>query len=170
MFIHSQCNHAISFCLDSGRIYAINHGPRRGDKAISLIGQIAGGSYRFDESSPNRLAQDLPSTAEILGRLKASQDTAKVPTNLSPADGADSVSAEQKQYICDELKNLLLEHLGPIAEMVFDDTVDEMGDFYSSPERTQVLIDSLAVDIGDPAEIAQFSEEANKTISKILGS
>jgi len=170
MFIHSRCNHAISFCLDSGQIYAINHGPRRGDKAISLIGQITGGSYRFDESSPNRLAQDLPPTAEILGRLKTSQDTAKIPTSSSSAVGADSVSAEQKQRICQELKNLLLEHLGPIAEMVFDDTVDETGDFYSSPERTQVLIDKLAVDIGDPAEIAQFSKEANKVISKMLGS
>ena len=169
MFIRSQCNHAISFCLDSGGISAIHHGPRRGDRAISLIGKIAGGSYRFDASSPGRLTQDLPPTAKILGRLKTSRDTADVPASSSSADGTGSVSAEQKQRICQELKELLTDYLGPIAELVFDDTVCETGDFCSSRERTQVLIDRLAVDIGDSAEIAQFSAEANKTISRILG-
>jgi hypothetical protein len=170
MFIRSQCNHAITFTLDAGRIYAVHHGPRRGLSAIPLIGQIAGGSYRFDAAGPGRPPQELPSTAEILERLKTPQGTIEAPANASPADENDAVSAEQKHRICHELKNLLMAHLGPIAEMVFDDTVDEKGDFCSTSERTQELIAKLASDIGDPAEIIQFREDAYRMVSKILGS
>jgi len=170
MFIRSQCNHAISFYLDSGRISALHYGPRRGDKAISLIGKIAGGSYRFATSSPGRLGQDLSSTAEILGRLKTSQDTAEVPASTPLSVGTNpAISTEQKQRIYQELKQLLTGHLGPIAELVFDDVADETGDFWSSPERTHLLNDRLAIDIGDPVEIEQFHQETHRTIIRILG-
>ena len=170
MFIRSQCNHAITFSLDAGRIYAIHHGPRRGRSAILLINQITGGSYRFDAEGPGRPPQELPSTAEILEQLKTAQAGAVAQGVSSPADGTSTISAEQKHRICQELKVLLAQHLGPIAEMVFDDTVDETGNFCSTPEQTQELIAKLADDIGDPEEIAQFREAAHRTIDKILGS
>lgn len=170
MFIRSQCNHAITFSLDAGRIYAIYHGPRRGRSAILLINQITGGSYRFDAAGPGRPPQELPSTAEILEQLKTAQAGAVAQGVSSPADGTSTISAEQKHRICQELKDLLAQHLGPIAEMVFDDTVDETGNFCSTPKRTQELIAKLADDIGDPEEIVQFRKEAHRTIEKILGS
>jgi hypothetical protein len=170
MFIRSQCNHAITFSLDAGRIYAIHHGPRRGRSAVPLIAQITGGSYRFDAAGPGRPPQELPSTAEILEQLKTPQASAAGAEISSPADGTYAISPEQKHHICQALKGLLAQHLGPIAEMVFDDTVDETGDFCSTPEGTQALIARLASDIGDPAEIAQFREDASRTVKEILGS
>lgn len=170
MFIRSECNHAITFSLDAGRIYALHHGPRRGRSAIPLISQIAGGSYRFDAAGPGRPPQELPSTGEILEQLKTPQGSAEAHKISSPTDGTDSISAEQRNQLCRELKNLLAQHLGPIAEMVFEDTVDETGNFCATPEGTQELIAKLTDDIGDPDEIAQFREEASRTISKILGS
>lgn len=167
MFIRSQCNHAISFSLEAGRIYALNHGPRRGRSAIPLISQIAGGSYRFDTAGPGRPAQELRPTAEILQLLITSRTGADVQGSSSSAGGTDSISVEQKLLICQELKKLLTQHLGPIADMVFDDTVDEEGSFCSTPEKTQELIDKLATDIGDPKEIEQFRREAQKTIDQI---
>ncbi len=170
MFIRSQCNHAITFSLEAGRIYALNHGPRRGRSAIPLISQIAGGSYRFDTAGPGRSAQELPSTAEILEQLKTPRGDIQTLEISTPDNGTRSISAEQKHRVCQELKNLLARHLGPIAEMVFDNTVDETGDFCSTPEGTEELIDKLADDIGNPQEVVQFREEAYRAIQKLLGS
>jgi hypothetical protein len=170
MFIHSQCNHAITFSLDAGRIHAIYHGPRRGRNAIPLIGRITGGSYRFDSAGLGRSPQDLPSTAEILEQLKTLHSTTRAPAVSSPVNGSDPISAEQKQRVCYELKKLLTEHLGPIAAIVFDDTVGETGDFCSSPARTRILIDMLVNDIDNPAEATQFRVQAQSVISGIVGS
>ena len=169
MFIRSECNHAISFSLERGRIYAVHHGPKRGPRAVYLIGQITGGSYRFAADGPRRPPQDLPATTEILEQLRSPRTADSDQPTPSTKDDASRVSREQKHHLCRELKALLTQHLGPIAEMVFEDTVDGAGDFCSTPERTQALIDKLAGDIEDPDEVAQFRTEAQRRIQRILG-
>jgi hypothetical protein len=171
LFIHSDCNHAITFGLEKGRIFAIFHGARRGRKAIPLVGKISGGTYKFESASLGGISQELPATPEILHLLRTSADpgSAHQPTS-SPATANMAVSVERKNQLCQQLKDLLAAHLGPIAEMVFDDATDEIGDFCSSPELAQQLIDKLSLDIDDAEEVAQFRSQAYSVIDSMLKS
>ena len=73
-----------------------------------------------------------------------------------------------KNLLCQQLKGLLAKHLGPIADMVFEDTVDETGDFCSTPELARETINKLSADIDDPEELEQFKADAYAAINKVL--
>ncbi len=167
LYIRSECNHLITFALDAGRIYAVYHGPRRGRSAIPLVSGISGGTYHFESTQLSGTPQDLPATAEILELIRnvAGDSSASMP---SPGSGR-AVSEQQRKRICDELKQLLTEHLGPIADMVFEDALEEDSGFCSTPAHTRQLIDKLADDIDDNAETAQFREKASAIVHRLMG-
>ena len=166
LYIRSDCNHVISFALDGGKIYAVYHGPRRGRNALSLISAISGGTYQFEATPLSAKPQDLPSTPEILELISTPQQGRAAPA-LGEAGGS-AVSEEKRNMVCGELKRLLTEHLGPIADMVFDDAIQDIEDFCSTPERTLQLIDRLADDIEDSEETVQFREKANAVVLRLM--
>jgi hypothetical protein len=171
LFVHSECNHAITLGIESGRINAIYFGARRGRKAIPLISNISSGSYRFEKSNVVNSAHDLPSTPEILNLLRnphsANESRAVAP---SSATKNEAIKEEKKVRLCQELKGLLAEHMGPIADLVFDDAVDDVGDFCSTPKLTQDLIDKLSEEIDDTSEVKQFRDKAYVALNNILKS
>jgi hypothetical protein len=171
LFVHSECNHAITIALDKGRINAIYFGARRGRKAIPLVSNISSGSYRFEATNLVGSSHDVPSTPEILNLLR-SPYAVKVPgsTVSSPASDDDVIREGKKNILCRELKSLLAEHMGPIADMVFDDVVDEVGDFCSTPQLTQDLINKLSEEIDDASEVRQFKNKAYVALNNILKS
>ena len=170
LFIHSDTNHVITFALDKGRIVAMYHGPKRGRKAIAPISNTVSGTYRFESTGLSGVNQDLPSTPEILNLLRTPQAASEAKAAVAAAKAnASGISVEDQDKICRELKNLLAEHLGPIAGMVFDEALGGAGGFCSTPERTQDFINKLADDIDDPAEAAEFREKANEALSRMLG-
>lgn len=168
MFVHSDTNHMVTFALDKGRICAIYYGPNRGRKAIAAISTIKNGSYRFEASNSSSQAQDIPPTPKILSQLKARElvgaDEIPAAANVDPS----SVSQEDKNKVCQELKDLLLEHLGPIAGMIFDVAMSEAGDFCSTPEGTRDFISKLSEDIDDADEAAAFKENANAVLRRFF--
>ncbi|PLY17009.1 MAG: hypothetical protein C0631_00275 [Sedimenticola sp.] len=168
LFIRTDSNHVITIALDAGQIYAMFYSARRGRKAIPLISNIAGGSYKLESSGLKGISHDLPSTPEILNLLR----NPHVAEESGPDSGAGASGGEitdkNKTILCQELKNLLAEHLGPIAEMVFDDTVDEAGDFCATPELAQALVSKLAADIDDADEVEQFKSRAYAAINRML--
>lgn len=179
LFIHTECNRAVTIALDNGEIHALYMGARRGRKAIPLISNITGGSYRFEVSNLIDAVHDLPPTHEILHLLRRPQssDTAvvserSVPTNThaipTPISNHELLSNEKKDVLCHELKELLSEHLGPIAEVVFDDAVEEVGDFRSSPELIHDLINKLSEEIDSTNEVQHFITNANVILNSIL--
>jgi hypothetical protein len=177
LFIHSKCNRAITIALDSGEIHALYMGARRGRKAIPLISNITGGSYRFEVSDLVEANHDLPPTHEILHLLRRPHSSSNngtdrsVPANIAvtaPMNNTKGLSDEKIDILCQELKGLLSEHLGPIADVVFDDTVDEVGDFYSSPELLQSLINKLSEEIDNNNEVEHFVSNANVILNSIL--
>lgn len=169
LFIHSDCNHAITVALDKGHIIALYFGGRRGRKAIPLISKISSGSYRFDESKLVETSQDLPSTPELLNLLRSSAAAVEFSHSaVSPAAGNEAIEEELKNILCQELKKLLAEHMGPIADVVFDDAASEVGDFCSTPQLTQDLINKLSEEIDDAGEVEQFRKKAFLTLNKIL--
>lgn len=169
LFIRSDCNHAIALALDTGRIYAIFHGARRGRKAIPVIRNISGGTYKFETSGLSGISHEIPTTPEILNLLRTPHGIEETgPAGASVGRNASEISEEKKNLLYQQLKSLLAEHLGPIAEMVFEDAMDEIGDFCSTPELARGLIDKLSFDIDDASEVSQFREKAYVAINNIL--
>jgi hypothetical protein len=175
LFIHTENNRAITIALDKGEIHALYFGARRGRKAIPQIRDITGGSYRLEVSDLVEAFHDLPPTHEILNLLR-NPDTKSSPsptpstTTSIPISHNEAIEEEKKEILCDKLKSLLGEHMGPIADIVFDDTVEEIGDFCSTPQLTQDLIDKLSEEIDSAKEVEQFKQKAYVTLNKILNS
>jgi hypothetical protein len=168
LFIHSDDNHVITFGLDKGTISALYYGPKRGRKAIAPISNVASGTYRFEATALAGSSQELPPTPEILNSLREPQsETTAAPAAMARAGGA-SVAPEDKEKICQELKDLLSAHLGPIAGIVFDGALSSAGDFCASPEGTRDFIEKLAEDIDDPSEQAQFRNNALAALNRVL--
>jgi hypothetical protein len=151
-------------------------GARRGRKAIPLISNITGGSYRFEVSDLVEAYHDLPPTHEILHLLRNRHDSNNntdislptafsIPTTMTDHEG---LSTDKKDLLYQELKGLLSQHLGPIADVVFDDTVDEVGGFCSSPELTQSLISKLSEEIDNNSEVEHFISNANVILNSVL--
>ncbi|WP_316368458.1 hypothetical protein [Candidatus Thiodiazotropha sp. CDECU1] len=172
LFVHSESNRAITIALDRGRIHALYFGARRGRKAIPLISSITGGSYRLELSDLVEAFHDLPPTHEILNLLRNPQINNKPSPTVSSTSTShiEAIEEEKKEILCQKLKSLLAEHVGPIAEIVFDDTAEEVGDFCSTPQLTQDLINKLSEEIDNPDEMEQFKDQAYVTLSKILHS
>ncbi|MDJ0805530.1 MAG: hypothetical protein QNJ78_01735 [Gammaproteobacteria bacterium] len=169
LFIHSECNHAVTFALDAGEIHAVFHGARRGRKAFPLICKITGGTYRFEASELNGISHELPPTHEILNLLRTQQsaETDRSPTGSLTADHT-GISLEQKERLIQQLKSQLAVHLGPIANMVFEDALEEIGEFDGSVEQAHRLIDQLCLDIDNAKEVIQFKDKAYSLVSDTL--
>jgi hypothetical protein len=172
LFIHSESNRAITIAIDSGRIHALYFGARRGRKAITLISDISGGSYRFEVSNLVEAFHDLPPTPEILNLLRNpnSVNESRPRTSSTTMSHGKSIKEEKKDILCQELKSLLLQHMGPIAEIVFDDAADEIGDFCATPQLTEDLINKLSEEIDNATEVEQFRSKAYLTLKNILDS
>jgi hypothetical protein len=172
LFIHSETNRAITVALDCGQIHALYFGARRGRRAIPLISDISGGSYRFEETNLVDTFHDLPPTPEILSELRASINVYESPLTVSSTTTSsnEAIDDDKKRNLCYELKSLLLQHIGPIADIVFDDAVDEVGDFCTTPLLTKDLINKLSEEIDNTAEIEQFRSRAYIVINNILNS
>lgn len=169
LFVRTEDNHAITIAVDTGRISAIYYGARHGLKAISQISNISGGSYRFDPLQMDGTSHEPLATPEILNLLRNPHTLdATGPRVHSPGAGEQRITEAGKDMLCQKLKGLLARHLGPIADMVFEDTVDEAGDFCSTPELARTMIDKLSADIDDPDEAEKFKTEAYAAIRTML--
>lgn len=171
LYIHSECNHAITIALDNGQINAMYFGARRGRRAIPLIRNISRGSYRLDKSNLVENPHDLPPTHDLLNQLRNPHTTIESnSTASSSVNAGEVISEEKKKRLCQELKNLLAKHMGPFAEIIFDDAVDEVGNFCSTPQLTQELINKLSEEIDDTNEMEQFRNNAYLVLNNVLKS
>jgi hypothetical protein len=169
LYVISECNHAGTISLDKGEINAIYFGARRGQKAIPMISNISRGCYRFEGTNLVERTHELPPTHEILNLLRNPHIlNTSSPTASTPANANELITDENKSRLCRTLKHLLAEHIGPIADMVIDDAVDEIGDFCSTPQLTQDLIDKLSEEIDDNNEVKQFRNKAYAALKDIL--
>lgn len=172
LFIRSESNSSASFGLDAGRITSIYYGLQHGMKAVPLIRDIPAGNYRFEPSILNKILQDLPNARELIDQLRQSpSDEPSEPKSQVPANRANIlINEEDRKALCRNLKRLLTEHLGPIANLVFDDTMAEAGDFCATLEMALAFISKLACEIGDPTEMEQFKSKASAAIKNAMKS
>ncbi len=169
LFIRSESNHAITIGLDKGRIYVLFYGAKQGRNAIPMIGQIASGSYKFETNILTGINQELPSTPEILNQLRTRTSSDPAHELFSGTNRLDTgISEEKRVRLCTQLKGLLAEYLGPIAQIVFDDAVKESGVFYATPEQAKVFINKLTLDIDNAREVEEFRNKAYEVFDKVL--
>ncbi|MCP3868208.1 MAG: hypothetical protein GY703_08970 [Gammaproteobacteria bacterium] len=168
IFIRSQCNHSISFAFNEGHIKALSFGPRRGTRAIPLIRDIEGGTYRFDGAAYVDTLQNLPATDEIMSQLQPAAPAADNAAAEASAEPGEPVVPETSwAEFGEETRTLLTDYLGPIADVIFDEIVEEIGGFYNTETQARTLIGKLAVDIED-TQLSQFQEKAENLIRKTL--
>ena len=167
LFIRSESNRLATFTLQDGRAIAISFGPRKGDRAIPHIKEISSGTYRFDKESPIGTPQRLPDTGELMNLLKSNRESTEIVNTAGTGSAGGSASNRSSGKFGKELKALLTDHLGPIADVIYDDTLEELGGVCSNTHQAQILIDRLATDIDD-AEIWQFREKAGNIIGRTL--
>ena len=163
LYIHSNCNHAVTYTLESGRITALYFGPRKGRKAIPLARDITGGSCHFEESAPGRAPQDLPSTEEIM-RLLLSSEAAPGATGDSQSKSSISSNTEDWSGVLERLQTVLTDHLGPIAGIILDESLEELDGNCVSEASFQRLVDTLARNI-ETDQIALFRDQAASVLN-----
>ena len=168
LFIRSDCNHSITVTLESGQITALYFGPRKGSKVIPLTLGISGGSCRFDPNGPSRGRQDLPPTQEIMALLQSrGVDTMTTKPDSQPNPSGDSWSAEMQRRVFDELQVILTDHLGPIAGIIFEESVAELNGSSVTDDSFQLLINQLALNIEAPDEVTRFHDQVANILSGI---
>ena len=165
LFIHSDCNHLITFTLKSGRITALYFGPRKGQKAIQFILGISGGSCRFETTGLTREPQQLPPTQEIISMLRSGAvgHNTKITTVKSGLD-SNTWTDEKQRGVLEELKVILTDYLGPIAGIIVEESLDELSGSALTDDSYQELIDKLSLNI-DPDEVREFQHKAKAMLN-----
>ncbi len=161
LYVTTDSHHAAVVALRDGQIVSLFHTPKRGRAAIPLIRQATGGTYRLGTAFAGVSDKDLLPTPEILAALKADGEPpeaqAKQPTvrDTQPGDHS-SVNAEA---FLNGLQDLLQAHLGPIATMLVENALEEVGEL-NCAERLNELIDYLFREIEDASEASTFKDSA----------
>jgi hypothetical protein len=168
IFIHSECNHAITIAMKSGNIHAIYFGPKKGRNAITLISRITGGSYRFEKTDLVGISHDLPSTPEILNLLRTPDTKSAVKVTYSIPNNEQAISDNLRTTLCQNLKSEYTKHMGPIADMLFDDIAEEVGDFCATPQLTENLISKLSEEIDNTTQAEEFKMTSYKILNDII--
>ncbi len=166
LFITSEDGHFGTLGLDAGEIVSVMYAPKRGVAALPLIAGLQRGSYRFDPAAVAGRPQELPTTQQILEMLRSGSPAGVVTGAVAaPTRG---ISETEKNFACNRLKELLAQHLGPIADIVMDDALEDAGDICANPAQMPALVDKLAAEIDSESEAAEFRAAAEKTIAKLV--
>lgn len=174
-------HHFVSVGLESGEIIALRHGPKQGARALALIAaNLHEGELTLSAAREMRGQGDLPGTQDILDKLRfaaarrigaetqdlaPSRRSAPAATMAGPAfpsaaparKGASIPPPPPTDLLeaLDALRKSFQSYVGPIAQIVFDQTVADMGGT-NSVEDVLSLAKHLAVEIDDPADARRF--------------
>ena len=160
-FITTDSNRSAYLTLNDGKIESVHYQNKRGSEALELLRSVEAGTYRFSEGTENAMfrAQPLPETDVILADLSevASSGSDPVPQDepLQVVDTAPS-SSPGSDYD-DELLQLLIEFMGPMASVVFDDARE-------NATTVKSLINKLATEIPDNDQQSDFVERAKQLV------
>lgn len=130
LFITTSDRHAAWFVLQDGKIVSCNYSVKRGRDAIPLLKTIKAGSFRFANGVFGAIARDpLPPTEALLSEISPTITGIATPVpdvSRSLATQAPAGVVKVGSLLA-EMKKELLKHLGPIAEMLLDDYIDDHG-------------------------------------------
>ena len=160
MFIKTWDNHSARFVLDRGKIVSCNYSLKRGYDALPLLKSIKAGTYYFADDVFSAIAEvPLPSTDEFLKQLsdEAFVHAPEATVRTLPKGGA------ALNGVLNTIKEELTRIMGPIADMIFEDYIEDHG----TPENRdgiRKLIDAMSAEIGEPAKERLFIDRVSKRI------
>ena len=156
-FITTESNRSAYLTLKDGDIESIHYMNKRGADALEQLRTVRAGTCRFSAGTENALfgSQSLPETEIILTELATTPSDSSTTDSEMPhtANSAPSVD----DYSDDDLLELLVEFMGPMASVVYSDAKE-------NTRNTKVLIKKLATEIPDNHQQNEFMERAHKLI------
>lgn len=163
VFIVSSDNRMAQVHLESGAIVALLCRGRRGLDAIAGIRDMIAGRLRFDDNFVSASETERFDTDQTLALLgcgagtgTAGAGTARAaparppaaPAAPAPASGGTITPAHAAK-----LESILIQYIGPMAEIVCADHVAEASDL-------KALVTALSGEVPDKAQAAQFVRDA----------
>jgi hypothetical protein len=168
--------HLINVGLEAGTIVALYHGPRRGMAALERMLKLSGGELTLNAVQRFDAQQGLAPTRELLRILEqrslnpppqpgALSAAAEPPTprltsgamGLPPAAaGAGAVDLAPDLIRVEEA---LLQQVGPIAKLVFNQALTDTGGVHTREELMR-LVQVLSAEIEDPVQARHFLDQA----------
>lgn len=149
MFISTLDNHAVHINLEKGTIIGCRFRFKRGLDALPLIMEMEAGHYSFNLGAPGPPDTALPPTDTLLQMLTNTGHN--TPADM-PIQGVTEIT-EVPEIIAKELAM----YLGPIASVIVEDYLDEIGPVRNSG-TLQKLIKSVASEIADKRKRDEFTE------------
>ncbi len=147
MFISTLDNHAIQFSLVKGHITGCRFRLKHGLDAIPHIMEMEAGRYSFNPAPPGPRDKNLPHTKTLINIL--GEDVPHEPTH-TPIQGGIDISA-----LPSIITNELARYLGPIAAILVEDHLDELGPIQDS-SSLQKLMKRVAAEISEENKREEF--------------
>jgi len=156
IFIRSDDGHLVRIVLNEGKItYVVFDTKQRGYDAIPLIQKIRKGRLQFAEGVFETAQETpLPSTSDIIQMFTEDEDS---PSTQTPSN---------IKGIIQHIKKALASHIGPIAMIVCDEYIGEMGPLTTVAD-VFAMLGAIAPEIGNPEEEKTFKEQLKKDMVKI---
>lgn len=151
----TDSNHSVMIGVRDGDIAYLICAGKRGRSAIPEIRKITALTVRLEDSATLLGGRDMPSTAEIMLVLRPWAS----PEAVSGVSAAPDPHAPHQEADGPKLCDLLSQFLGPIAPVLCSDAIRDAGGLTDEARRQQVIL-TLAQEIEDEAEAAQFIDRA----------
>ncbi len=166
LYIKSDDAHAGMILLEEGEIVSVMYRSEFGAAAVELLQQGSRGTCRFDAGGLGVKAEECPPTTEVLRALAPPGQT----TVGGLAGAARPVGGNVSfQGFLTELSGHLQSHIGPIASMVVNGAVEEMGRL-ERIDQAESLISRLMGEIDDQDDASAFLSAALDSLKKVQGS
>lgn len=149
MFISTANNHAIHIGIQTGEIVGCRYRFKRGIDALPPIMEMEAGRYSFNPGSSGSDDPALPPTDVLLKML--SERNQGAPADV-PIQGTNQPS-EAHALIATELAL----YLGPIASVIIEDYLDDIGQVHDSG-ALQKMLGSVASEIADERKREEFTK------------
>lgn len=161
LYIRTNQNRVVMVAVSGGNIITLSSGPRHGAKAVPMLQEMVSGTVRTDDTAVAYHSDQLPPTDALLTMLEASPEPATFANAAAQAQsGRLGPEAEKVKLV---LGRLLTDFMGPVAPMVCDQYLGQLGTSIDSG-RLRALVDQLAAEIGDSEEARTFTEQAWKEL------
>ena len=158
-------NHTLWIGVRAGRIESLLFGPRRGIIALHYLHTIRGGTLLLDHQIHLPPTPGLPDTSTLLqlldqaGHATSGSSSAALPQTAARS-GLDSRHAES---ILARLEALLQEQVGPIAHMVIEDWLEELGGLQDEATLRR-FIDGLTREVEGIGDARAFRAQAERLL------
>lgn len=158
--------HFINIGVERGQIVAVYHGPRRGLPALDLILKMTSGSLSVLSTHEFETQSNLPPTSEILhflkqGELEQLRDSGHSQGSNGDQEQPHQAATAEFTAAIHHIEQTLLHYIGPIAGMLVQDTIEDMGGLSNTNDLIR-LTNILSNEIDPPAKSQQFVDQALK--------